>query len=168
MNSHMEKLSSILGDGFMLACNREMNEPFSPLLKSDSKSSKTFSNKHSFVHRASAVNPLDVNENIAEMSEEHNVEQSSTLSPQKLGKEGGISFDLAEAPPAELDQDEIDNINFMSILMYVNGEDNGVRVANDEQFEEICKLMNEYYGVNQNVLNKYEVWKKYTQTLKMK
>ena len=53
--------------------------------------------------------------------------------------------------------------------MNVDGKENGFSIANDQQFEEICKLMDEYYGINQKkILNKYEVWKNYIKTLKMK
>ena len=66
-------------------------------------------------------------------------------------------------------EDQIDDINFIRILMYVDGEDNGMNIANDEQFKEIYQLMDEYYGISgDKVLNKYEVWKKYIKNLKMK
>lgn len=66
-------------------------------------------------------------------------------------------------------RDQIDDINFINILMHIDGEENGVSIANDHQFDEICKLMDEYYGLNESkILNKYEVWKKYIRNLKMK
>ncbi|CAI2387291.1 unnamed protein product [Moneuplotes crassus] len=74
--------------------------------------------------------------------------------------------------PEEKEREEvnrIDGINFMNILMYINGEDQGVNIANDQQFQEICKLMDEYYGLSERkILNKYEIWKKYIKNLQMK
>lgn len=52
--------------------------------------------------------------------------------------------------------------------MHANGEDQDFSIANDKQFHEICNLMDEYYGLNENkILNKYEIWKKYINYLKM-
>lgn len=66
-------------------------------------------------------------------------------------------------------EDQAENINFISILMNVNGDKDEFSIANDEQFSEICKLMDEYYGLNEKkILNKYEVWREYIKLLKSK
>lgn len=44
---------------------------------------------------------------------------------------------IAPEAEEELGSDKIDDINFMNILMYINGEEKGVNIANDQQFQEI-------------------------------
>ena len=118
-------------------------------------------------------NSIDVKQKIRELNEESDCEIGSPLKQDglsQLDSKGSrdASIEMWEKEP-ELNQEEIDDINFISILMHVNGEDNELNIANDQQFEEICKLMNEYYGLNETkFLNKYEVWKKYIKNLRLK
>jgi len=59
-----------------------------------------------------------------------------------------------------MEGENMKEVNFIDILMHVDGEEKGVNVANDRQFEEICKFMDEYYGLSEKkMVNKYEIWK---------
>lgn len=165
MRDHMEQLSSILGDDF------------SPITKYGKEPGSAEVNKHSKVKlekNSSAVLPSSVlqkisrvDRSIEEAAEEYEVDDFKSLLAQNIAKD--IHEPLTPLiKNNDLDQDKIDDISFINILMYVDGEDKGVSIANDKQFDEICKLMDEYYGLNEKkILNKYEVWKKYIRNLKM-
>jgi hypothetical protein len=149
MKDHMKKLSSILGENFspVIKCT---NQPGSAELQKQTK----------------------VDKSIKEAAEEYEVDDFRTGLPKDNSK--NIQNEKMRLTPLEIndnpdvEQDKMDEINFINILMYVKGEDKGVSVANDKQFSEIIKLMDEYYGLDeQKILNKYDIWKKYIRNLKM-
>ena len=168
----MEKISSIIGDGFKQAWNRVINDsklsPDGKTLKIQSSLGSPFVNDDNMLR-----NSFDVTHKIQEANEEYEWEFSSPSQIDKLSllesKANNGDQEEIVGTEHELNEEEIDGINFISILMYVDGEDNGLNIANDQQFEEICKLMTEYYGFNEKkYLNKYEVWKKYIKNLRLK
>jgi hypothetical protein len=147
IKEHMKKLSSILGENFE-SVFKTTKETVSAELQKQDKGDR----------------------GIKEAAEEYEVDDFRTGLPKGTSK--NIQNERMRLTPLEINndpnQDKFDEINFINILMYVNGEDKGVSVANDKQFSEIIKLMDEYYGLDeQKILNKYEIWTKYIRNLKM-
>ena len=172
LKGHMEQLSSILGEDFGSAFSKTATEPMSAgiIFQTPKVTDKSYGSimPHSVLHKK-----LEFGTEIEEAQEELEADASNPVSPRnshRSPRKGSLQVDRNKSAEMDtLNQDQIDDINFISILMYVDGEDKGVNVANDRQFGEICKLMDEYYGINEKkILNKYEVWKKYIQNLKMK
>ena len=167
LKNHMKQLSQIIGDNFKPSL-RMNQEPSSAIVdKFSIKLEET---------RANLPKKLKLGKNmsngIEEAKEEYEIDEFFTPISKRSAVE--IKNHKLSLSPIEndngkiLNQNKIDDINFISILMHVNGEDQGVNVANDKQFYEICNLMNEYYGINEGkILNKYEIWKKYIKNLKM-
>lgn len=164
MRDHMEQLSSILGEDFS-PVTKYGKEPASAEVGKNSK--VKLEKNYTALPNSVLQNIPQVGRSIEEAEEEYEVDDF------KVHLSKNISKDMQEPltplfKNKELDQDKIDDISFINILMHVDGEDKGVSIANDKQFSEICKLMDEYYGLNEKkILNKYEVWKKYIRNLKM-
>jgi hypothetical protein len=141
INSHMEQLSSILGEDFNRLKNREVFEANSAELvrKQDTK----FDQSYGSIVPNSALNKKSfLPGGIIEENEELEVDPSHPVSPSNSAKRTKIE-NLEEDSPqfdqknSNIYQEQIDDINFISILMYVDGEENGLSIANDRQFQEI-------------------------------
>lgn len=141
LNSHMEQLSSILGEDFIRLRNRETFEANSAELirTQDTKIDKSDGTK---VPNSALNQPSLMPEGIAEEKEELEVDNSHPVSPSNSVKHSKRAIFGEESPQSDqrdsdLNQEQIDDINFISILMYVDGEENGLSIANDRQFQEI-------------------------------
>jgi len=172
IKNHMEQLSSILGQTSPQVYQKELKEPMSAQIAHHHQVVEN--NAYTTIPLKSILPNKVVSSRLKQMQNQPSSDSSPSMSPSSCGREGK-TITLGECTPqrpdkmASLDEEQMEDINFIDILMHVDGQANGVSIANDTQFNEICKLMEEYYGISEKkTINKYEVWREYTKNLKMK
>ncbi|CAI2387378.1 unnamed protein product [Moneuplotes crassus] len=165
LQAHLKQLSSIIGEDY----NTDFKTPCEPSSSITARPRMNFEKLNDLFKKKSAEDSRARRSSIKSVKPE-NIVTPSGRNPVNITKSSSnISQLEISEEKEELDEDKIDDINFMNILMYINGEEKGINVANDAQFQEICNLMDEYYGLSERkILNKYEIWKKYIRNLQMK